>query len=223
MLSAKSKSLENVSVTISRPSSSRHDGDMIRVALYDEDSRIRFVEFEVSPENMMLALTGLSSLKVDKCEVGDFEKVGLVRVSEPRRYKLTKEERDAITLKSAYSRGAYEQWLIENKQEEGWYVDSYLGSQGSIGYDPDTPHLITGYTNTLKRTKMFELFLIIIASMIGIAAFLLTLSMWAVLFIPVVTIVACAAVVCVVAFVCMAAWEELVRWFRRRRIAKLAK
>ena len=70
---------------------------------------------------------------------------------------------------------------------------------------------------------MFELFLIIIASMIGIAAFVLTISLWAVLFISVVTIVACAAVVCVVAFVCMAAWEELVRWFRRRRIAKLAK
>lgn len=108
-------------LTISRPSSG--DERFIRIAIRDELSRSRFVEFEVSLENFALALTGLSEVQ-GKMTVENLENVGKVRVVETRSIECP--------LKSFSPREDFEKWLRENAQESGWIIDSYLRSQSSV-------------------------------------------------------------------------------------------
>ena len=56
------------------------------------------------------------------------EHVGKKKVTEPR---------TAIAPKSipSHSRDELRAWLQENRQEDGWIIDSYLGSQNSVTRD----------------------------------------------------------------------------------------
>jgi hypothetical protein len=107
-------------LSISRPSYG--DGRRkINLTIQDDASRVQFVDLEINLEHMMEALTGLSHCP---CEV---EVRGLAYVGKT---KVTERREIVCPLKSCKTEDL-RRWLVENAQEDGWILDSYLGSQGS--------------------------------------------------------------------------------------------
>ena len=104
-------------VTISRCSD-----DTIRIRFEDIASSIEFAEVTMTPEAFGSAITGLSSQDAE-LEVRGLQFVGKQRINELRQIECP--------LKT-YDRKEMENWLRDNAQEDGWMVNTYLGSQSSI-------------------------------------------------------------------------------------------
>ena len=104
-------------VTISRSSD-----DLIRIRFRDEASGIEFAEVAMTPENFGYAITNLAE------QVGDLEVRGLAYVGK----KCVTEPRQIECPLNTYSREKLQVWLKSNAQEDGWVLDSYLGSQSSV-------------------------------------------------------------------------------------------
>ena len=119
------------SITLSK-ATGRDEGDYIRLVVRDDASRQAFVEIEMTMEEFALAITGLAHQTVP-CEVRGLEFVGLQKVVE-RRHAVYPESLPQ------HNRDTQEAWLRENKQEEGWFVDASLRSQGSVTGSPTTLH-----------------------------------------------------------------------------------
>lgn len=109
-------------ITISKPQGGRRE-PCITVNIEDRTSRIHFVEASFSLSDFMEAITGLGSVK-GTAEILGLEYVGLKRVHENRTIDCP--------LSVYAGRDKLEEWLVENGQEEGWIVSSYLGTQNSI-------------------------------------------------------------------------------------------
>ena len=92
------------------------------IRLEDSASSRQFVEVKLSAKQFAEAVTGLYTADVEM-EVKNLEKVGKQRVREPR---------CVLCPLDTYDKDALGHWLEENCQEEGWTVDTYLGSQTSI-------------------------------------------------------------------------------------------
>jgi hypothetical protein len=114
------------SITITRPNYSDGTG-LIRIAVKDALSLSRFIEVEIGLKEFAEALTGLSEVAVS-FEVRNLDIVGL------RRFRETRFIDCPLRV---YDKAVLEQWLIENAAEEGWTIDPYLGSQGSVSYNED--------------------------------------------------------------------------------------
>lgn len=112
----------DASLTISRDSN-----DVMKIRIQDKASRVAFVQAEISPRDMMMALTGLSHVDC-KAKVQGLEHVGKHKVIETRTAKCP--------LKT-YDKGALVAWLEENCQEPGWILSTYLGSHGSVDHTSD--------------------------------------------------------------------------------------
>jgi hypothetical protein len=108
-------------VTISRLCSSK-DEDVIRISFRDEISRNVFAEAILSPSDFAKAVTGLSEVEAD-ISVYRLETVGKKKVVE---------QREVICPFYAKNDDEYKEWLIANAQEDGYLLDTYLGSKGSI-------------------------------------------------------------------------------------------
>lgn len=105
-------------LTISRCS----DGT-ITIRLEDKASRIEFFDGSISPEQFGEAVTGLASRPLT-AEVRGMNFIGKRFVFEKRQVVypgLLWDDREVMST-----------WLRQNCQEEGWIIDSYLGSQGSV-------------------------------------------------------------------------------------------
>jgi hypothetical protein len=108
-------------VTISRVGSSK-DEDVIRISFRDEISRTVFAEAILSPGDFAKAITGLSEVDAD-ISVYRLETVGKKKVVE---------QREIVCPFYYKNDNEYKEWLIANAQEEGYLLDTYLGSKGSI-------------------------------------------------------------------------------------------
>ena len=97
----------------------------IKITIQDNDSRVILARVEMDAAQFTDALFGLAHVDV-RCETGRLEHIGKVRVSEPRSV------RSGI---SGYDKDKHIEWLKENCQEPGWFIDGYLGSQNSISFD----------------------------------------------------------------------------------------
>lgn len=106
------------SVTISRNSS-----DEVNIRIHDSASGLEFVDIQMTLENYAMLITGLSRVEAIG-EVRGLDKVGKRRVNE---------QRSVVCPIGGYDKKVFQQWLIDNCQEEGWELDSYLGSQNSLG------------------------------------------------------------------------------------------
>lgn len=113
---------------------SRNSNDIINIRLDDVNSKTEFVSVDVTPEDFAYALTGLARQDVS-ITVRDLELVGKRRIVESRQ---------ATTTLKSYKIDDYVKWLEENCQEDGWILDTYLGSQNSIVYKNDS--VIINYT-----------------------------------------------------------------------------
>lgn len=106
---------------------SRASSGEINIGIEDALSSIEFIDAKISCEEFAKAITGLSSRPME-AEIIGFEYVGKLKIREERKIECD--------LKS-YNRNELEVWLKNNAQENGWILDSYLGSQSSISYFGD--------------------------------------------------------------------------------------
>lgn len=110
-----------VSLSISRPSYG--DGrKKISIRIRDELSRIEFIDMEIDLEHFAEALTGLSSRPAEAVIRG-VEYLGMTRVTE---------KRQIVCPLTSLRREKYVEWLEANAQEDGWLLNSSLGSQSSV-------------------------------------------------------------------------------------------
>lgn len=116
-----SKSLK-AKVTISRVTYSDHEA--VNISIEDVNSGIQFAELELSLESFGQAVTGLSYREAD-LTVRGLQYIGKRQVTEKRTIECPL---------TTYDRTKLESWLRENAQEEGWIVNTYLGSQTSVSY-----------------------------------------------------------------------------------------
>lgn len=101
---------------------SRRSDDRIYIQIRDEASLNRFVEVELTPKLFGLAVTGMAEVDC-RFGVSGLDVVGLQKQTERRRV--------VCPLKS-YDRALLRKWLLDNCSEDGWHIDGYLGSQGSV-------------------------------------------------------------------------------------------
>jgi hypothetical protein len=114
------KSLKGT-ICISRPPYG--DGrDMIRISIRDDLSHSNFLIVEIPHADFAKAITGLGYVPIDM-EIRNLSGVGKKLISEPR---------SVICPIDTYQKDAYKAWLIDNMQEDGWIIDTYLGSQNSV-------------------------------------------------------------------------------------------
>lgn len=106
---------------------SRDSRDKINIRIEDDVSGIRFIDVQMTLEDFAFAITGLSCQAV-KGEVRGLENVGKTKVRESRSTLQVEE----LKYKS---RQEITEWLKSNCQEEGWILDTYLGSQSSFSHD----------------------------------------------------------------------------------------
>lgn len=107
-------------LTITRPMGNRDA--VISITVRDENSRIQFFKGDVSLAQFSEALTGLAEVAVD-AEVRGLDYVGKIRVTE---------DREIICPLTDYKREILGSWLAENAKEDGWIVQTYLGSRGQV-------------------------------------------------------------------------------------------
>ena len=103
---------------------SRNSKDKICIQVRDETSRNNFVTISISLEDFAFAITGLSEIKCS-AEVKRLDIVG--------KYKV-RENRSVVCPIDTYDKNILSQWLANNCQEQGWELDTYLGSQKSVQY-----------------------------------------------------------------------------------------
>lgn len=97
----------------------------ISIEIQDEASRIRFIRAEMGLKEFAEAITGLGCCAIEFDAFG-LEHVGKVRVTERRSIRCPLDSYDRTNLAA---------WLREHGKEDGWIVNDYLGSQGSITRD----------------------------------------------------------------------------------------
>lgn len=119
-------------ISITRPSYSDDEKRCIKISIKDEASRIQFLTIEIDPADFAEALTGLAEVEC-KGIVKGLDKVGYSKEADPAVIYITKEELDANNILS-YSSRHVEEYVKNNPkyQRDGWHLDHYLRSQGSI-------------------------------------------------------------------------------------------
>lgn len=143
-------------ITISKRESNK-GGKYINIAIKDDVSGICFAEVKISLEDFAEALTGLGYVEC-KTEVRGLHNIGKEKEYERASVFITDEEY-ACVLADANGSGydaaktALGEWLEENHAREGWSIDKYLGSQGSIKYVDDGKMLNFGYYRYIDKSK----------------------------------------------------------------------
>lgn len=107
----------NTKITISKNSN-----DEIHIRVKDTVSNIEFVDIAMSLADFAASITGLAMIDT-ATDVRGLEHVGKHKVVE---------QRTVVAPRMGYDRNDMKKWLNENCQEEGWIINDYLGSQGSI-------------------------------------------------------------------------------------------
>lgn len=132
------KRVLDASVRIGKVMCSR-EPDYMTVEIEDALSGIRFLSIDMSMEQFGKVLAGGGSVPV-KIEVMGLDNIGKRYEHKPFKFVMTKEDFESIGKGLPYTenKAALAKWVRENVKEEGWYIDAYLGSQGSIHQDYNT-------------------------------------------------------------------------------------
>lgn len=101
---------------------SRNSSDVVRIQITDDLSGATFAVVSMTPEAFGLAITGLSE-QAASIEIRGLDVVGRRRITERRSIECPLD---------TYDRGALSAWLAENAKEDGWRIDTHLGSQSSV-------------------------------------------------------------------------------------------
>ena len=101
---------------------SRNSSGMVGLRVVDSASHIAFLDVSMTLEAFAEIITGLSYVEAE-AEFRGLDNVGKIKIVEKRRVTCPLDTYDKIELSD---------WLDKNCQEEGWKLDTYLGSQGSV-------------------------------------------------------------------------------------------
>lgn len=102
---------------------SRNSNDVITLSVRDDISSNVVCEASIQLVEFAHLMTGLAEIEA-MAEWRNTEFIGMSKITERRSLECPLD---------CYDRSALQKWLIKNGQEEGWMLDSYLGSQNSIG------------------------------------------------------------------------------------------
>lgn len=103
------------------------------IDIRDETSREQIVKVTMTAEEFAFAITGMWSSDI-KAEVGKhLDRVGKEKVVQTRE-AFYAGPRDSEEIRK---------WMLENLQEPGWIIDTYIGSKKSIV--PNGDHYIINY------------------------------------------------------------------------------
>jgi hypothetical protein len=106
---------------------SRNSNDQVNIRIHDSASGAEFVDIQITLENYALLITGLSRVEATG-DVRGLDKVGKQKVIE---------QRSVVCPLDGWDKKVFRHWLIENCQEEGWELNSYLDSQTSVSNNKD--------------------------------------------------------------------------------------
>lgn len=110
-------------ITISRPCFG--DGrELMTIRVKDGLSNERFLEVQIGLAEFTQAITGMGEVPA-KLIIQGLDRVGLKKQRERRKVEAPFKYANKEKLTN---------WLVDNCQEEGWILDTYLGSQDSIGF-----------------------------------------------------------------------------------------
>lgn len=103
--------------------------DEIHLSIYDEASKIEFLDIHIPAESLALMLTGLGHVPAT-AEVVGLENVGKNRIAK------------SITIElplciDGYNREAISSWIRDNSTKvlPGYTVSDYIGSRGMVVHD----------------------------------------------------------------------------------------
>ena len=113
----------------------------INIRVRDKASKIEFLDVRMSKEDFADCITGLAELEV-KGAVRGLKNIGKTRIQESRQ---------ALFPGKSYDKLMLSRWLMDEKQEEGWIISTYLGSQSSITQTKDGT--LVKYSATKYVTK----------------------------------------------------------------------
>lgn len=102
---------------------SRRSDNMVCVTVQCIDSHAQFLKMEFTPHDFGMMLTGLSCMDATAAEVCGLGHVGKKRITEKRSVVCPLEDYDRKVLRA---------WLAQNCEEEGYTLNTYLGSQNSV-------------------------------------------------------------------------------------------
>ena len=100
----------------------RGSDGIVRVEITDELSGIRFLECKFDIKSFAEMLLGLSYVE-GSAEVRGLQYVGM---------QCIRENRTIFCPLTTHDEKELAEWLKENSKEDGWLLNTYLGSQGSI-------------------------------------------------------------------------------------------
>lgn len=109
-----------VNMQAARCISNRED-DYIELRLECDNSNIPFFNVRLTMQEFGELVSG-ASVRRKEAVVCGLDHVGK---------KFVHEKREIFCPLTDYKKSVLQEWLRENAQEEGWYLDTYLGSQGS--------------------------------------------------------------------------------------------
>lgn len=118
-------------------SCTRNSRDNIRIRIDDANSRQKITEVTLTLEAFALMVTGLCEIECQHETTKDVSNIGKTKVSEAR---------TIVAPYMGYNRETYEQWLEENAQEDGYSLNTYLGSKTSIKHCTENDTIILNYT-----------------------------------------------------------------------------
>ena len=102
----------------------------LTIEILDDDSRTRFLEVSLSPEEVCQAFSRLSQTTVTKCEVHGLDKIGLMHENKvfefPFDWKNTHDDRKKVAAE-----------LAIKYCPAGWTPDKYFNSQDSFYFVGD--------------------------------------------------------------------------------------
>ncbi len=127
---------------------SRNSRDIVRILIKDTLSKVKVCEVSLSLEDYAQIITGLSEVEGD-VEYGNLLAVGKQKVVESRQAFCPAKERYSLPAEEAKA------YLLEHCQEEGWTIDTYLGSKNSVTATC-TSNGLSGYTINYKVYKYVE-------------------------------------------------------------------
>ena len=119
------------------------DDKRISIEIRDKASGIQFVDAEMSLEDFAACITGLGYCSLD-AEVRGLQYVGKQAVTESRRIEYTGPK--------THDRKKLADWLVLKAKEDGWLVNSYLNSQGSVVNEGEKTFLNYSVTKYVTRT-----------------------------------------------------------------------
>lgn len=100
----------------------RCNRNKIHIEVQCSESLAHFLAIELTTDEFAMLVTGCHQSNI-KMQVRGLDKVGKRRILQRRQVKCPL---------STYDKEALSKWIDDNCQEEGWFVNNYLGSQSSV-------------------------------------------------------------------------------------------